>query len=280
MLQVKVARYQGKENTTLTISKKNNPSINGYIELNIPVATSKEDEQARLLAKVKEVIGREDVEFVVKDFTTKDFASFSTKQIQDKLAKLGDTCLGAKEMMEAVLEERNATPAGEAKAEGATEGKIRKSKPKKAEGAPTGSQRELKKMLSDEEINAQLMEARSKAGQEVRFFCQKTQQNEKGVIKTARLDKRSNFIQYRIMITEGPNKGLIFGKGNDSMDIEFLGTEFKPEPKPAKEPKEAKPKATKATKTASKVYEAPAEEEEEPKEPETEQVPANGEEAE
>lgn len=258
MLQVKVARYQGQENTTLTISKKNNPSINGYIELNIPATTSKEDEEARLLAKVKEVTGQEEVEFVTKDFTTKDFASFSTKQIQDKLAKLGDTCLGAKEMMEAVLKERNAT-AKKAPAEAPAKEKIRKSKPKKEEGAKTGSERELKKMLSDEEIAAQLAEARSKAGQMVKFFCQKTQQNEKGVIKTARLDKRSNFIQYRIMITEGPNKGLVFGKGNDSMDIEFLGTEFKPEPKPEKEPKPAK--ATKTPKkSASKVYEAPAEE--------------------
>ena len=267
MLQVKVARYQGKENTTLTISKKNNPSINGYIELNIPATTSKEDEEARLLAKVKEVTGQEEVEFIVRDFTTKDFASFSTKQIQDKLAKLGDTCLGAKEMMEAVLAERNATAKVKEAPAAQAEGKIRKSKPKKEEGAKTGSERELKKMLSDEEIAAQLEEARSKAGQMVKFFCQKTQQNEKGVIKTARLDKRSNFIQYRIMITEGANKGLIFGKGNDSMDIEFLNEEFKPEPKPAKEPKEAKPKAAK--KTASKVYEAPAEE------PEAEETQAN-----
>ena len=270
MLQVKVARYQGKENTTLTISKKNNPSINGYIELNIPATTSKEDEEARLLAKVKEVTGQEEVEFIVRDFTTKDFASFSTKQIQDKLAKLGDTCLGAKEMMEAVLEGRNATAKAKTKeipAEAPAKEKIRKSKPKKEEGAKTGSERELKKMLSDEEIAAQLEEARSKAGQMVKFFCQKTQQNEKGVIKTARLDKRSNFIQYRIMITEGANKGLIFGKGNDSMDIEFLNEEFKPEPKPAKELKEAKPKAAK--KTASKVYEAPAEE------PEAEGTQAN-----
>lgn len=225
MLQVKVARYQGKNNVTLTISKKNNPTINGYIELNMPADTPKADEESRLMSKLVETLGREDIELTIKDFVAKDFKIYSTKQLLDKYGKI-DTALGIKELIEEVLTERNALPKPEPKAKEKKESaaKMHKSKPKKDE-AKAGSERELKKMLSDEEVAKQLAEARAKAGSQVRFFCQKTQRNEIGVIKTARLDKRSNFIQYRIMITEGPNKGLVFGKGNDSMDIEFTSKE-------------------------------------------------------
>lgn len=226
MLQVKVARYQGKNNISLTISKKNNPTINGYIEVNLAATTPKADEESRLFSKIAEVLETDDFEIVTKDFTTQDFKSFSTKQLQDKFNKMGDSTPGAKELIEEVLIARNALPQPEKEeSKKGTEAKMHKSKPKKAEGAKTGSERELKKMISDEEIAAQLEEAKSKSGQAVKFFCQKTQRHEIGIIKTARLDKRSNFIQYRIMITEGENKGQIFGKGNDSIDIEFINKE-------------------------------------------------------
>ena len=162
----------------------------------------------------------------IKDFTAKDFKSFSTKQLQDKFLKMGDSTPGAKELIEEVLRDRNALPQPkEEKTKEPAAPKMHKSKPKKAEGAKTGSERELKKMLSGEEVAKQLEEARKNNGKQVKFFCQKTQCHEIGTIKTARLDKRSNFIQYRIVITEGASKGLVFGKGIDSMDLEFTSKE-------------------------------------------------------
>lgn len=226
MLQVKVARYQGKNNISLTISKKNNPTINGYIEVNLAATTPKADEESRLFHKIAEILKTDDFEVITKDFTAKDFKSFSTKQLQDKFLKMGDSTPGAKELIEEVLRDRNALPQPkEEKAKEPAAPKMHKSKPKKAEGAKTGSERELKKMLSDEEVAKQLEEARKNNGKQVKFFCQKTQRHEIGTIKTARLDKRSNFIQYRIVITEGASKGLVFGKGIDSMDLEFTSKE-------------------------------------------------------
>lgn len=223
MLQVKVARYQGKNNISLTISKKNNPTINGYIEINLPATTSKADEESRVFSKIAEILKTDDFEVITKDFTSKDFKSFSTNQLQDKFMKMGDSTPGAKELIEEVLRDRNALPQAQPQEEPAK--KPHKSQARKAEGAKTGSERELKKMLSDEEVTKQLEEARKNNGKQVKFFCQKTQRHEIGTVKTARLDKRSNFIQYRIVITEGANKGLVFGKGIDSIDLEFINEE-------------------------------------------------------
>ena len=88
-INVKVARYQGKSMTTLTVSKKNNPGIiNGYIEINVPASLPKADEDSRLFQKVSETLQREDIEFTVKDFTEKDFRSMTTKALKDKYALL------------------------------------------------------------------------------------------------------------------------------------------------------------------------------------------------
>ena len=216
---VKVARYQGKENISLTVSKKNNPTINGYIEVNLPATIAKADEDSRLFNKIASVLKTDDIKIETRDFTTKDFKSIATKVLLDRYNRMGEGNPGAKELMAQVLEERGALPKPEEKK--ASKDKAHRSKAKKAEGAKTGSERELKKMLSDEEVAAQLQEARSQKGQQVKFFCQKTQRMEEGEIITARLDKRSNFIQFRIKITSGPSKGLVYGKGNDSEDIVF-----------------------------------------------------------
>lgn len=62
-----------------------------------------------------------------------------------------------------------------------------------------------------------LEEARSKKGSKVKFLCTKTKTFVFGIIKGARLDKRNNFIQYRIKTLSG-----MFGKGIESNDIIFL----------------------------------------------------------
>lgn len=52
----------------------------------------------------------------------------------------------------------------------------------------------------------------------VKFLCTKTKTIVFGIIKGVRLDKRTNFIQYRIKTLRG-----MFGKGIQSPDLVFLG---------------------------------------------------------
>lgn len=62
-----------------------------------------------------------------------------------------------------------------------------------------------------------LQEARKNKGLKVRFLCTKTKTRVFGIIKGVRLDKRNDFIQYRIKTTNG-----MFGKGIHSQDLAFI----------------------------------------------------------
>lgn len=63
-----------------------------------------------------------------------------------------------------------------------------------------------------------LEEARKNKGLRVKFLCTKTKTIVFGIIKGVRLDKRTDFIQYRIKTLRG-----MFGKGIQSPDLVFLG---------------------------------------------------------
>jgi hypothetical protein len=67
-----------------------------------------------------------------------------------------------------------------------------------------------------------LAEARKNSQRTVEFLCTKTKTREVGIVRSARLDKRTSFIQYRIEIIAGPMMGQMFGKGNESKDLEWL----------------------------------------------------------
>lgn len=86
--------------------------------------------------------------------------------------------------------------------------KEKKEKAPKAEAEP----KPLKKQLTDDEILPKLDAAKKNKGHEVIFLCTKTKEETKGVIKGVRLDKRNNFIQYRILAEDGN----MYGKGIDS----------------------------------------------------------------
>lgn len=75
----------------------------------------------------------------------------------------------------------------------------------------------LKKQLTGEEILLRIDAAEKNKGREVIFLCTKTKEETKGVIKGVRLDKRNNFIQYRILAEDGN----MYGKGIDSEDLKF-----------------------------------------------------------
>lgn len=99
----------------------------------------------------------------------------------------------------------------------------------------------LKKQLTDEEIVPKLEEAEWNKGREVTFLCTKTKEETKGVIKGVRLDKRNNFIQYRILAEDGN----MYGKGIDSEDLKI--GELAPVTVKEKAPKKEKAPATEET---------------------------------
>lgn len=108
--------------------------------------------------------------------------------------------------------------------------KAKKEKAPKAEAEP----KPLKKQLTDDEILPKLDAAEKNKGHEVTFLCTKTKEETKGVIKGVRLDKRNNFIQYRILAEDGN----MYGKGIDS---EYLKIgELAPVPVKEKAPKKEK----------------------------------------
>lgn len=145
--------------------------------------------------------------------------------------------------------------------------------------------RQLKKSLSEEVLAARLAEAKTRKGEVITFECTKTSNLEVGLIRTARLDKRSGFIQYRIELLEVPElpattlenatgivhpvdeekdyqarrTGVLYGKGDDNQDIKVIGhysalpkekpvKEEAPKEKPAKKEKAPKEKKAKAPK--------------------------------
>lgn len=118
----------------------------------------------------------------------------------------------------------------------------KKEKAPEAEAEP----KPLKKQLTDDEIIPKLVAAEKNKGHEVTFICTKTKEETKGVIKGVRLDKRNNFIQYRILAEDGN----MYGKGIESEDLKI--GELAPVP--------GKEKAPKAKKEEAPVTEAPAEE--------------------
>ena len=115
--------------------------------------------------------------------------------------------------------------------------KAKKEKAPKAEEEP----KPLKKQLTDEESVPKLDAAEKNKGHEVTFLCTKTKEETKGVIKGVRLDKRNNFIQYRILAEDGN----MYGKGIDSEDLKI--GELAPVPVKEKAPKKEKAPATEET---------------------------------
>lgn len=99
-----------------------------------------------------------------------------------------------------------------------------KEAPKKAakKAQKTPLDKEPKTRKSSEELQSELAEARKNYKRTVEFLCTKTKTREVGIVRSARLDKRTDFIQYRIEIIAGDMMGQVFGKGVDSQDLEWL----------------------------------------------------------
>lgn len=95
--------------------------------------------------------------------------------------------------------------------------KSKKQNKPKDSGEQPKEPKPLKKQLSDSEVLPILEEAEKNKGHIVFFVCTKTKEKTQGVIKGVRLDKRNNFIQYRILASDGN----MYGKGIDSVDLQI-----------------------------------------------------------
>lgn len=71
-------------------------------------------------------------------------------------------------------------------------------------------------------LQEELAEARKNYRRTCEFTVTKTKTREIGIVRSARLDKRTDFIQYRIEIITGSMMGQVYGKAWDSKDLEWL----------------------------------------------------------
>lgn len=210
MKQINITRYTGSNHVSLIADKKNNASLLSTIQA---TALSSEEAEAQLKADLSLQI-EDEFELNVVDFDRKKFTNLTTEKLL-KLYEKTENMLGAKEMMEAILTKRDAISIVEPSEEEIAE-----------EEEETKPIREYKKCITAECLQARLAEARTNYHKIVKFLCTKDKEEHFGVIRSARLDKRSGFIQYRIEIIEAPvynepyeMTGRIYGKSDDSKDL-------------------------------------------------------------
>lgn len=207
MKQINTLRYTGNNHVSIIADKKNNASLLSTVQA---TALSSEEAEAQLKADLSLQI-EDEFEINVVDFDRKKFTNLTTEKLL-KLYDKSEKMLGAHEMIEAILIKRGAISVAE------PEGDLPEEETKPI--------REYKKCMTEECLQARLAEARTNYKKFVKFLCTKDKEEHFGIIRSARLDKRSGFIQYRIEIIEAPSyndpyekTGRIYGKGDDSKDL-------------------------------------------------------------
>lgn len=219
MKKIYITRYVGTAHTTLVAEKKHNPeTLKEDSQLTYKTEMHNDHEAIKLWKDlIRKVNANSEDEFdleVRKDWTLKDFSKIDTarlKKMYDKTEKM----LGAKELIAEVLIKR-----------GALEPAPQKKSSETVEGTPEKKERTYKKSMSDKDLQARLAHVREtivKNHPIVRFYCNKEAKLYRGIIRTARLDKRSGLIQFRIEIlaADGTRTGRILGKADDSKTIQF-----------------------------------------------------------
>lgn len=242
MKQINIIRYTGSNHVSLIADKKNNAFLVSSLQA---TALSSEEAEAQLTSDLSLQV-EEEFTLTITDFDRKKFTNLPTEKLL-KLYEKTESMLGAKEMMEAILTKRGALTILEEEIEEPQE-------PVEGEGEneeDTKPVREYKKCMTEECLQARLAEARKNYKKFCKFVCTKDKEEHFGLIRSARLDKRSGFIQYRIEILEQVDEtgydrtGRIYGKGDDSKDLTIYNEDNKPEglylaeptqPAPAKEP--------------------------------------------
>jgi len=239
MKQINTLRYTGSNHVSLIADKKMNATLISTIQA---TALSSEEAEEQLKADLSLQVEGE-FELVITDFSAKKFTARTTEDLL-KLYDKTEKMLGAHEMLEAILIKRGAISVVEPTEE------------KEVEEETAKPVREYKKCMTEECLQARLAEARTNYKKFCKFICTKDKEEHFGLIRSARLDKRSGFIQYRIEILEKPTEndtiytqrsGRIYGKGDDSKDLTIF--EETPDfiqlsnPTPAEEPAQAEENA-------------------------------------
>lgn len=211
MKQINTLRYTGNNHVSIIADKKNNASLLSTVQA---TALSSEEAEAQLKADLSLQI-EDEFELNVVDYDRKKFTSLTTEKLL-KLYGKSEKMLGAHEMIEAILIKRGAISVVDPEEDPQED-------PQEEETKPI---REYKKCMTDECLQARLAEARTNYKKFAKFLCTKDKEEHFGIIRSARLDKRSGFIQYRIEIIEAPSyndpyekTGRIYGKGDDSKDL-------------------------------------------------------------
>lgn len=225
MKTINTLRYTGSNHISLIADKKNNASLLSTVQA---TALSSEEAEAQLKTDLSLQI-EDEFELNVVDFDRKKFTNLTTEKLL-KLYDKTEKMLGAHEMLEAILIKRGAISVVDPEENESAE-------PVEGEGEDEVKPvREYKKCMTEECLQARLAEARTNYKKFVKFLCTKDKEEHFGIIRSARLDKRSGFIQYRIEIIEKPTEdatiytektGRIYGKGDDSKDLTIFDT--KPE---------------------------------------------------
>lgn len=219
MKQINTLRYTGSNHVSIIADKKNNASLLSTIQA---TALSSEEAEAQLKADLSLQVEGE-FELNIVDFDRKKFTNLTTEKLL-KLYDKSEKMLGAHEMIEAILIKRGAISVAEPEEE-----ENESAEPVEGEGEDeVKPARKYKKCMTEECLQARLAEARTNYKKFVKFICTKDKEEHFGIIRSARLDKRSGFIQYRIEIIEKPTEndtiytqrsGRIYGKGDDSKDL-------------------------------------------------------------
>lgn len=207
MKQINIIRYTGNNHVSIIADKKNNASLLSTVQA---TALSSEEAEAQLKADLSLQI-EEEFELSITDYDRKKFTSLTTEKLL-KLYGKSEKMLGAHEMIEAILIKRGAISVVDPEEDSQEE--------------ETKPIREYKKCMTEECLQTRLAEARTNYKKFVKFLRTKDKEEHFGIIRSARLDKRSGFIQYRIEIIEAPSyndpyekTGRIYGKGDDSKDL-------------------------------------------------------------
>ena len=207
MKQINIIRYTGNNHVSIIADKKNNASLLSTVQA---TALSSEEAEAQLKADLSLQI-EDEFELSITDYDRKKFTNLTTEKLL-KLYGKSEKMLGAHEMIEAILVKRGAISVVDPEED-----------PQEEDPKPI---REYKKCMTEECLQTRLAEARTNYKKFVKFLCTKDKEEHFGIIRSARLDKRSGFIQYRIEIIEAPSynepyekTGRIYGKGDDSKDL-------------------------------------------------------------
>ena len=220
MKKIYITRYIGTAHTTLVAEKKHNPeTLKEDSQLTYKTGLHNDHEAIELWKDLVQKVNADsedefDIE-VRKDWTVKDFSKIDTARLK-KMYEKTEKMLGAKELIAEILIKR-----------GALEPAPQKKSSKTVEGTPEKKERTYKKSMSNEDLQARLASVREnivKSHPKVKFYCTKEEKEYTGIIRTARLDKRSGLIQFRIEILaeDGSTRtGRILGKADDSKTIQF-----------------------------------------------------------